>query len=976
MSSSQPVDNAPATKEHIAPAEQVAVLHHTGDILTTTQAWTQAAQADDTLLAGAQPGCNFSDTCRQTTCLPAKMLDEMIAGLHSVLSGAQSGYTLEYACPTPQQAHWFLLAITPLTGQGGAMVTHQEISALRAAREDAEETRQLLDALMAYIPTGVTIADAPGVRIRRVSRYGQELSGRSQQALEDTSADAPPDSWEVYHADGVNLATADELPLTRATVYGATIRDEEWVLRRPDGTQIPILCNAGPIRDADGRITGGIIAWSDITRLKRLEAQQAASLALLQTLLRASLCVMAEKTIHGLLKCVVAAACELTGAHLATSGHGYAQGAFLANATAYTDGVSANSPEELFQLACARIYPELQQTRKSLRVGRQELAQRADRRQLPPGLAALHGLLAVPLFDVAGQATGLILVAMKEERDFSAENEALLGQLATIASLGLQHIAARNEAEQRTKQVEMQAEELQLQAEELEVQQEELLAQTAELHEQNTALQTLTSALETERALLAAVLQQMPAGIVVVEAESENILLGNAQMEAIWRRPVLSVQTNVEYGAWPRFHPDGIPYAEGEWPLARSLATGEVVTDEEFLITRGDGTQGFIQVSSTPVRNAQGQIVAGVVISADITARKEAERLLAEERAHLAGVFEVLPIPLLVFSRGGEVLRQNSAATTFLAQHGFTRWQDITLCDPITHLPVPQHERPLSQAFAQGSIVSREGLLALPDGREMPVIAHAAPICVEGTVVAAISAYQDISDLKEADRAKNEFLAVLSHELLTPITSILGWSKIALQPPNPAAQQQALTVIRRNAKRQYRLVGELLDVSRIIHRKLIICPEPMDLRQAVEQCRESAQQYAHDRGITLVVSSARRPLLVMADGQRMQQVITNLLNNAIKFTEHGGTVTVTTRRQGRWAVLNVTDTGCGLPPEAIPTLFTPFRQIQRQESKGGLGLGLALVKGIVELHGGRISAISSGPGLGSTFTVNLPLANG
>ncbi|MCL5237839.1 MAG: EAL domain-containing protein [Nitrospirae bacterium] len=141
----------------------------------------------------------------------------------------------------------------------------------QAARAEAEEGRRILDAVMEYVPEGITIADAPDVNIRIVSKYGVHLVGHPKEIIEHIPAESHPEVWQIFHPDGVTLAAPDELPLTRAVKRGAVVADEEWIVRRPDGKNILILCNAGPIRDSEGNIAGGVMAWRDITERKQME---------------------------------------------------------------------------------------------------------------------------------------------------------------------------------------------------------------------------------------------------------------------------------------------------------------------------------------------------------------------------------------------------------------------------------------------------------------------------------------------------------------------------------------------------------------------------------------------------------------------------------------------------------------------------------------------------------------------------------
>jgi PAS domain S-box-containing protein len=206
-------------------------------------------------------------------------LDETYAD--EVLRGVRAGYTLEKRfLRADGSAIWCAVSATVVRDAAGApdfaFGVVQDISARKAAEAAAaaalaraEEGRRILEAVMAHVPEGITVADTPDVRIRMVSAYGAALTGRPMSALEEIPAQVHPEAWDIYHADGVTRAGAEELPLTRATVQGAVVKDEEWVLRRPDGACITVLCNAGPIRDADGRLVGGVIAWRDIDERKR-----------------------------------------------------------------------------------------------------------------------------------------------------------------------------------------------------------------------------------------------------------------------------------------------------------------------------------------------------------------------------------------------------------------------------------------------------------------------------------------------------------------------------------------------------------------------------------------------------------------------------------------------------------------------------------------------------------------------------------
>jgi PAS domain S-box-containing protein len=232
--------------------------------------------------------------------------------------------------------------------------------------------------------------------------------------------------------------------------------------------------------------------------------------------------------------------------------------------------------------------------------------------------------------------------------------------------------------------------------------------------------------------------------------------------------------------------------------------------------------------------------------------------------------------------------------------------------------------------------------------------------------------------LREADRAKNEFLAVLSHELRNPLAPIKN-SLYVLDRASPEGQQarRARAVVSRQVDQLSRLVDDLLDVTRMARHKLTLQRSQLELGQLVRRTLEDYQPTFEAAGVSLELETDDSPVHVDADAQRVAQVVGNLLHNAAKFTPEGGRVIVTVAADaaaGR-AVMSVADTGKGLTPEMSARVFEPFVQVADalERSEGGLGLGLALVKGVVELHGGDVSVTSAGPGHGSRFVVRLPL---
>ena len=291
----------------------------------------------------------------------------------------------------------------------------------------------------------------------------------------------------------------------------------------------------------------------------------------------------------------------------------------------------------------------------------------------------------------------------------------------------------------------------------------------------------------------------------------------------------------------------------------------------------------------------------------------------------------------------------------------------------------------------QASIASP--LLALADtaraistGHEDSVRATSAANDEIGVVVDAFNAMldrvrqrsQELSrantELEHANRLKDEFLATLSHELRTPLNAVLGWTRVlrATGHTEPS-QERALETIERNARAQARLIEDLLEVSRIVSGKLRIQPRPVDLAGIVDRAVDVVQTAASAKRIAFTTEILARPAVTSGDPDRLQQVIWNVVANAVKFTPAGGAVAVRLTAQDGF-LIEVRDTGIGIESRFLPHVFEAFRQADGSVSRehGGLGLGLAIARQIVELHGGTIKVRSEGQGLGSTFQIHLP----
>jgi signal transduction histidine kinase len=231
------------------------------------------------------------------------------------------------------------------------------------------------------------------------------------------------------------------------------------------------------------------------------------------------------------------------------------------------------------------------------------------------------------------------------------------------------------------------------------------------------------------------------------------------------------------------------------------------------------------------------------------------------------------------------------------------------------------------------------------------------------------------TEAEAANRMKDAFLATVSHELRRPLTAMLGWTRM-LRDGHPADTARGLAVIERNANIQLRLIEELLDLSRATTGHLGVTLSRVDLNTIVKHVADNARPAAADRHLEIVTSVAGGEIPVVGDGMRLQQVVGNLVANALKFTPEGGRVTITLERSGRCACIVVADTGVGIDQAHLAKIFEAFWQADKSAAQQpeGLGLGLSIVRHLVELHGGTIEAHSAGPGTGTRMIVKLPLA--
>jgi PAS domain S-box-containing protein len=526
-------------------------------------------------------------------------------------------------------------------------------------------------------------------------------------------------------------------------------------------------------------------------------------------------------------------------------------------------------------------------------------------------------------------------------------------------------------------------------AEEAVQRQIELEEQIAERERSRAERERLIAELETGRARLNAIVEHIPAGVLLAEAPGGRIVMGNPQVERILGHPVVLSQDVESYRDWMAYCVNGRRVEGDESVLARTLR-GEVVTSQEILYHRGDGMKAWISVSGAPISDAGGNVVGGVVLITDIDEEKRAsealrinqERLNLAQKASRAGSFEWnIRTDDVIWSEETEAifgLRPGSFGGTY---------GDWTRC--VHPEDLSRAEQELRRALVDGE-GAFEYRVVWPDGSVRWIQSRGKVFLDEaGEPLRWVGINMDVTErkqmedslrrqteaMREADRRKDEFLAILAHELRNPLAPISNAVRIlSMRGHDPEVVAQSAELMDRQVHQLTRLVDDLLEVSRAGRGKISLQKAPVDLAEVVATAVETSRPLIEAHRHILTVSLPDSPARVEADAARLTQAISNLLNNAAKYTEDGGRIELIAELANGEVALQVRDNGIGIDPEMLPHVFDMFAQIEGKtdRSHGGLGIGLTLARRLVEMHGGRIEARSAGPGMGSEFLIRLP----
>jgi PAS domain S-box-containing protein len=426
----------------------------------------------------------------------------------------------------------------------------------------------------------------------------------------------------------------------------------------------------------------------------------------------------------------------------------------------------------------------------------------------------------------------------------------------------------------------------------------------------------------------------------------------------------------------------------------RRLLQGENLRNHATTLRRRDGSVRHVRIAANAFRDA-GKLIHSRWFIRDVTH----ERLAEGARAHLAAIVESSDDAIVSKTLEGTIRSWNRAAERLFGYGAEEAvGQPITLIIPPERL---QEETQILQKLRRGERIEHfETVRVAKSGRRIDVALTISPIRDgSGAIVGASKIARNITErkaaeqaqqrtigelrraeeaLREADRRKDEFLAVLAHELRNPLAPIRYAVAMARKEDrHEARKRQAQAIIERQVEHMGRLLDDLLDVSRITRGTLMLRRRAVDLATVVAAAQESARPLIDARNHTLTVRLAEAPIRLVADPVRLAQVLANLLINAAKYTDAGGHIELEAAREQDELIVSIRDNGMGISAEMMPRMFTLFAQASPaiERSEGGLGIGLSLVRGLVQLHGGTVSAHSAGVGQGAQFVVRLPIGD-
>jgi PAS domain S-box-containing protein len=788
-----------------------------------------------------------------------------------------------------------------------------DTSSRRQALQAIAELRSRELAYLENLPVGLWFVGPSGDIV-----YGNE-AGRRIWAGERTTPIERYAEYTGWRTDTGEPIPPEEWASARAFRRGETTLNEEIDIECFDGTRKTILNSAVPVRGDDGQVIGAVIFNQDITERKALERDQAFLFAISESIRKA-------EDPEALIESVVCA----VGRHL-----GVARCIFMEidagqeSALIHRDFHLEGQPSIAGRIPLAQFSPGSIDILKSGQVLINDDTRNHPRtaRYYEAGYKALgmDAFVGVPLLRDGKWVAGLAVV-QDRPRAWSQRELYLLESVAERVWLAVERL--RSESASRTAE---------------------------------------------NRFRLA-----LSSGAVTVYEQ-------DAELRYLWLYPSEPYSPGVVGKSDVDLDPS--PEAEYRQGLKREvLETGKPVRREVAATVYG--RRHYYDLLIEPRFDTDGNVIGVGGTALDITDRRRAENALRSSEEKFSRAFMTSPDGMVISRLNDGLIHE--ANDSYLRMVGRSREEVIgrRSIDLGIYPDLAARQRGIEKFLEDGRLQDFEISMMRPDGELLHTICSTEPIEVDGESF-ILSIIRDVTAQKHAEeerrrllvesqaanRAKDEFLAVLSHELRTPLNSMRGWVTLLQDGTLTEAEvPRALEVVARGVETQQALIEDILDISRIISGKLQLARERVSLVSVVSGCVEAARPSAEANGLKLEAHYDIGGDEVEGDPFRLQQIVNNLLSNAIKFTPDGGEIRVRVERHEGSILLEVSDNGAGIPPEYRTKIFDRFLQADSSTRRrhGGLGLGLSIVRYLVELHGGSISAASEGEGRGSTFRMELP----
>ncbi len=812
---------------------------------------------------------------------------------------------------------------TPITG---AVTTPNS----GGRRWDEERYRTLFD----LGPVAVFSCDVAGV-IREFNRRAVELWG-GEPAVEDTNKRFCG-SIKLFHLDGTYLPH-EQCPMAQVVAGSlAEVRDEELLLERTDGSRLTVLMSIRPFKNEHGEVTGAINCFYDITSRKQTEEALRQSLEEMTRMQQVSTRLLQSGDFSLLLHEILDAAIEITGAQ-------------MGNIQLFEGDLLRINAQRGFGSTFLEFFDEVHSEQAACGTA----LQRNER-------VIVDDVAMSPIFE-STPALEVMLAAGAR----AVQSTPLVSRSGRVLGMFSTHYryAPQRPSDRALRLLDI------------------LARQAADLIEQKQS----EEALRAKEASLELVINQTPFMLTRCSRDLRYRFVSQTYAEMIGRQPAdIAGRAIVEIMGEEGF--DTIH------PYIQAVLTGTRVEFERDVTFTGVGSRS-LRVVYTPDTDERGHVHGWIASILDVSDRKQVE----EARALLAGIVESSDDAIISKNLNGIITSWNAGAERVF---GYTAAEAIGQSIGIIIPAERQHEEvEIIQRLRQGETIEHfETERMAKGGRYVPISITVSPVRNrQGVVIGASKIAHDITarlraeeerarllaseqaaraQAEEANRAKDEFLATASHELRTPLNAILGWSAMLEQSATlDGRTSKGLQSIHRNTRALAQLVDDLLDVSRMISGKMRLDVAAMDMGDVVDAAVETIlpAATAKDIGIVVAVDPASRTMT--GDAIRLQQIVWNLLSNAVKFTAAGGRVEVRTRLRDEQVELTVTDSGIGIDPTFLPYVFDRFRQADASSTRAqsGLGLGLAIVRHLVELHGGSVRAESGGRGAGTRIVATVPRA--